>query len=328
MDGFDSTNGHIGAAGAFNIGGGGTTIANGYIDVDDAGTLNSAVSGATGTIGAISATTGRTAVFFNGNAGAVFHFSLYVINASEFFIVTTDALSVTTPIGGGRGIVTGSSFSNSSLNGKYLLHASGSKGGVSDAAIGLLALTGGTVNGTVWDYSLASTPNANTTLITNGTYSVNATSGRVTTTGTGNHPPVLYLTTPTDGISAFIVGTDNAAVFGAVELQPSATYSTNSLSGNGGKFFFSTEDPSDNTMKTEVGVATVTPSTGAIAGTSDSSQPTSPFLQTGKAITGTFVINADGTGNLGAGTVLVTNGTRLFFIDESGGPARVMAIEQ
>jgi Putative Ig domain len=325
LDGFDFTNGHVAVGGAFTTASGGTTITNGYLDVDDAGSLSGPITGGTGSISSISATTGRATAVFNAGAGATFNLAVYVVNANELFVVSTDTLSASTVLIAGRAIVTGSSFSNSSLNGKYILHLSSSGGGSASVSLGLLTLSGGTINGTLYQYQggVASSNPLNA-----GTYNVNTTSGRVSITGAGNHNPVLYLPTPTDGISAFIIGTDGAGTFGIAEFQPTATYSTTSLSGNGGKFFTSTEDPSDNTIDTHVATVTVTPSTGAVTGSQDSSGPNSPFLQVGKAITGTFVINSDGTGNLGTGTVLLTNGTKIFFIDEGGGPASINVIEQ
>ena len=137
---------------------------------------------------------------------------------------------------------------------------------------------------------------------------------------------MIYLTTATDGISAFFIGTDGNATFGLADFQPAATYSTNSLSGNGGKFFFGEEDPSDNTIDNQVGTVTITPSTGAVSGLQDSSGPNG--LQLAKVISGTFVVTANGTGNLGAGTILITNGSKIFFIDEGGGAAKISVVEQ
>ena len=324
-DGWDSVNGHVAAGGSFSVGGGGTTISNGFLDIDDAGSLSGPISGATGTISSISATTGRATVTLNTGVGTTFNLAIYVVNANEFFSLTTDTLSASTVIVAGRAIATGSSFSNSSLNGKYIIHLTSNGGGSASVSLGLLTLSGGTLSGNLYQYQ-GGVPS---TQAISGSYNVDPTSGRVTVTGAGvgNHPPVLYLPTPTDGISAFIIGTDGAGAFGIAEVQPAATYSTTSLGGNGGKFFFSNEDPGDNTIKNEVGTVVVTPSTGAINGTQDSSGP-GGNLQTGKAITGTFVINSDGTGNLGANTVLLTNGTKVFFIDESGGPARITVVEQ
>jgi len=325
LDGTDLNAAHVGIAGAFNVNSSTGAISSGLADIDDGGVLTSGITGATGSIGAISATSGRATCSFNGGAGATFNWACYVVNKNEIFIVSTDTQGAGTPITSGRAIVTASSFSSASLNGNYIIHVNGSQGGVADSTIGLLALTGGTVNGTLWDYSLGNTPNAQTNTVSNGGYSVNSTSGRVTLSGAGNHAPVLYLTTATDGISAFLVGTDNSATFGVAEFQPAANY-TNAVSGN---YFFGTEDASDNTAKLDVGSVAVTGSTGAVSGTQDSSQPTSPFLQTGKIVSGTITINANGTGNVGTNTVAITNGTKVFFIDESSGaPAEITVVEQ
>jgi hypothetical protein len=322
LDGTDSTGGHVAVGGSFSLNTSTGAISNGFTDVDDAGTLPGGAggfSGATGSIGTISTTTGRATGSFVAGTGGTFNLAYYVVNKNELFVITSDVPAAGKPAISGRILVTGSTFSNSSLNGNYIIHISGSSSGSASPTLGLLTLSGGTLNGTLFQYQAGV---ASTNPI-GGTYSVNATSGRVTLAGTGNHSPVLYLTTATDGISAFIVGTDNAGIFGAAELQPSATYSVSSVAGN---FFFGTDDPSDNTIKNEVGTVSVT--SGTVSGLQDSSQPTSPFLQTGKTVSGTFVINADGTGNLGPNTVLITNGTKVFFMDESGGPASITIVEQ
>ena len=326
LDGTDITGAHFALGGAFNVNTSSGALSSGYADVDDGGALISGITGATGSIGTVSSTTGRATGSFNGGAGVTFNWVYYVVNKNEIFIVSADTPAAGTPVAGGRALVTGSSFSNASLSGKYIIHVSGSGGGSANVTLGLLTLSSGALNGTLSQYSVGS-PSTNS--ITGGTYSVNATSGRVTVTGAGNHPPALYLTTPTDGISAFIIGTDGSAIFGLAESQPAGTYSTNSLSGNGGKFFFGDEDPSDNTIDNQVGTVTITPSTGAVTGSQDSSGPNSPFLQIGKPISGTFVINSDGTGNIGTGTVLLTNGTKIFFIDEgTSSPAKITVVEQ
>ncbi len=329
MDGFDSTGGHVAIGGAFATGGSGTTITNGYTDVDDAGTLQTGLTGATGTIGTISATTGRALVTYNN--GGISNHVVYVVNANELFIVSSDTMNGTTPITSGRVIVTASSFSNTTLSGHYMMHLRGYSGGFGDVTLGLVNFNAGALTGTIWDYSLGSSPNASTTPITAGTATVNATSGRMTLSGVGGHPPVVYLTTPTDGISAFVLGTDGTATFGLSEFQPAATYSINSLLGNGGNFFEGTSFPADNTAKNAVGTVTITGS-GSISGLEDQSQPVSPFLQTGKTVSGlagTVAISSDGTGTIGgSNTIAVTNGTKLFFIDEGGGPAKIVVLEQ
>jgi hypothetical protein len=310
--GFDSTGGHFAVVGSFSTGGAGTTITNGFDDANDAGTLFSALSNGSGTIGAISATSGRATATFMTPGGVTNNSVFYVVNASEFFAVSADTLTANTPITSGRGIVTGSSFSNSSLNGNYIIHLSGAHAnGTGDVVIGLVTLTGGTLSGTTYENNAGV---ASTNTVSNGTYSVDATSGRVTITGAGAHNPVLYLTTLTDGISAFIEDTGGTAGFGLVEFQPVATYTTNSLAG---QYFVGNEDPTSNTVTNSVATATVT-TAGTATATSDKSGPFSPFLTTGQVMMLTFTItNPNGTGNFGPNTVFITNGSRVFTLDQS-----------
>jgi Putative Ig domain len=322
LDGTNSTGAHEAIGGSFSVNTSGA-ISSGFADIDSGGTLMSGITGAAGSIGTISSTTGRATGSFNGGAGATFNWAYYVVNKNELFIIATDPQSASTPIVSGRAFVTGTSFSNSSLNGNYVLHLSANSGGSADVTLVLLNLSGGAANGTIYEYN-PSGSGAKTQTISGASYSVDPNSGRVILTGAGQNPPVFYLTTSTDGISAIVVGADNSATFGFAEFQPSADY-TNAVSGT---YIVGTEDPSDNTISNDVGVVTVTGSTGAAVGTQDKSQPNSPFLATGQAINGTVTMNAAGVGSVGPNTVAITNGTRVFFIDESGGPAKITELEQ
>jgi hypothetical protein len=175
------------------------------------------------------------------------------------------------------------------------------------------------VNGTLFEYNSGGPA---TTPIAGGTYAVDPTSGRVTLSGVGSNPPVIYLTTPTDGISAFLIGTDTPAAFGLAEVQPAAAYSANFVSGN---FFFATEDPNDNSITNKVGAVAIT--AGSIAGTQDTNGLAG--LAVNQSVLATLTIAADGTGDVGANTVAITNGTKLFVIDESSStPAAITIFEQ
>jgi hypothetical protein len=225
-----------------------------------------------------------------------------------------------------------SSFSQWSVSGNYVIHVSGFDLGshVASVSLGLLNLTGGGVNGTLYQYE--GVPNGEqTSTITGGGYVVAAASGRAVLSGTGNNPPVLYLVTPAvDGISAIIVGTDNTAIFGFGEASAGSGFTTAGLAGH---YFFGTEDPSDNTVTDEDGVAAIA-SSGSCTGTQNSSG--SSGLSTGLITSGgscTFTItNANGTGNAGTNTIAITNGTKIFFFDEGstvgGSPAKIDVLEQ
>ena len=62
------------------------------------------------------------------------------------------------------------------------------------------------------------------------------------------------------------------------------------------------------------GVASI--SSGGLQGVRDVSAPSGLSLAT--PLNATLSTNADGSGSLGANTVSVTNGTVLYFIDETG----------
>jgi Putative Ig domain len=327
LDGVDSTGGHVAVGGSFALNTSTGAITSGVFDLDDAGIVPGKQTIDTTTspkITAPSATTGRaTASFASGIYS--YNFATYIVNASQMFAVTTDTFGATNPIASGRVIVTGSSFSQSSLSGYYVIHLSGSGGGTANANIGLLNFTAGAGNGTLYEYDGVGTT-LKTNTVTGGAYTVDATTGRVTLSNVGSNPPTLYLTTPTDGVSVIIVGSDGSAIFGYAEASSGSGFTTAGLAG---KYFYGTEDPSDNTVQDEIGVVTVA-SDGTINGTSDQSGSSTPYLKSAQSLGGSFSItNINGVGNVGANTIAITNGTKLFFILSDGSePAVIYVVEK
>ena len=155
---------------------------------------------------------------------------------------------------------------------------------------------------------------AATTSLSSVSYNIDPGSGRVALGNPSNDLPVLYVTTPTDGISAFVVGVNADAQQGVIEFQPSQTYSTASAAGT---YAFGSEDPGDNTVYNDAGSATIS-SSGSATGTVDSSTTTglTPNVPFNATLT---ISNSNGTGNLGSQTVAIMNGTKIFYIDESAG---------
>ena len=318
VDGWDSISsqwGHYAMAGSFAVDTSGN-ITNGFADIDDSGTLASNVTGGTGTIGAISTSSGRATLSTSIN-GKTFGQVIYMINANEFFISSTDAVTANA-VASGRAIVTGNSFSNSSLAGNYIVSATGSASGAASVTLGLLNLSAGAVTGTLNSFDV--TDHLQTSSITAGTYSVDSASGRVTFTGVGTHAPVAYLATATDGVSAFIVGTDANASSGIADAQASATYSLSSVLG---LHYFGTVEDADNTVQNSVGVVALS-GTGSVTGSEDSSGQSG--LKIANAITSSIAINADGTGNVGTGSMAITNGNRLYFFN--GTDAEIFLVSQ
>jgi hypothetical protein len=57
---------------------------------------------------------------------------------------------------------------------------------------------------------------------------------------------------------------------------------------------------------------------GSMNGKMDVSGATST-LQSGSALNVTVAVNSDGTGTVGASTVAITNGAKIFYIDQTNG---------
>src|ERR1019366_76791 len=97
-----------------------------------------------------------------------------------------------------------------------------------------------------------------------GNYAVTPSSGRVTLSGTGvgNNPPVFYLIGPNQ---AFVVGTDNAVMFGMIEPQSGSGFNLASLSGN---YMGGGEQPVSFDVKVEADQVNAN-GAGTFTGTSD-----------------------------------------------------------
>lgn len=332
VDGWDNSSGslnHFAAAGFFAQSGG--TASNLSLDSNDGGKMLTTGGlqqfGSFASIQPIATGTGVASATLNLPGFPSVDVEVYVINSSELFFVTL-VLSPNGPEFSGRAIATSSSFTASSVLPNYIFYFIGSSSGVPSSSIGIAsllttsppgALVTGTVSGSMDGYSGGT---ASTQSFT-GTYALAGVSGWLNITG-ANAPtsPICYLTNPLDGVSAFCISTDSSASFGVFDTQPPATYSSSSLAG---KFFFGSGEPGDNTVPDLCGVASI--SSGSLQGVQDISAQSGLSLAT--PFNATLSISADGSGNLGSNTVAVTNGTVLYFIDETGKlPPVVQVFEQ
>jgi uncharacterized repeat protein (TIGR01451 family) len=346
----NATNPHFAIAGSvvLNPATGNFTSAN--LDVDAGGALGTNLSG-TGSIpfSSISAVDGRGTLTLNFTlpTGPVATTSaIYIVNANEFFILGTDSYSAGFAIRAGRAIVSASSYT--SINPQLILHITSSSqcggggGGATtpcaQATLGLLNITAtnttsGTFTGDIYNYDpINGAQSQNFPAATPATYTLTDATGRVAIGNAGGNPPVVYLASPasnTDPFVAFIVGTDSSAIFGFGETGAASSITTASMAGN---YFFGDDDPGDNTVKNQIGIA-VFASNGTVTGTGFSSGQGG--LSTASSVNGTVTITnlgsagnaAPGTGNIGANTIAITNGKRFFFIDESGGAAVIRIVE-
>ena len=266
----------------------------------------------------ISPTTGRTTGNFD-----IFDWTIYMVNSSEFFVLSADATSSGT-VSIGRAIATANSFTAASLSGNYIVHATGNTNSSADVNLELWTMTPGgaqtgTLSGAVNSYGAGN--GAQTSALNGVTYNVDPGSGRTTLGNPGDNLPVLYLTTPTDGIAAFVAGVGPDALFGVAEPQINPALAA-------GTYVFGTEDPADNAVTNKVGVESAA-SGGALTITYDQSN-TSGLLSS-RSTSATVSLNSNGTGNIGPNTVAITSGSKLFSIDETGGtsgPAAIVVAEQ
>jgi len=326
IDGVTSPGGHYAVGGSFSLSNTTGVISSLFSDIDDAGTIT-APGGLTAGVGgnglltlssvapvSPSASTGRMLGSLSPDANHTYGLAIYVVNASEFFAITTDTLSATQPILSGRFIVTGAGFTNASAASTEMIHVNGTSiasGGSASGTIGILTFangTPGTVNGNLYN------SDGTTQAIAGGTYTVDPTSGRLALAGAA-----VYLAGPIDGISAFIIGLDNSAFFGYAEVQsPTSGYTVSSLNGN---YFFGLDEMNDNTDFTQVHALTLN-SAVVQSGTDDSSDQSSGLIINTADVpsaSNSFTIMGDGHGSYnGFASIFVTDGTKMFLVDQSG----------
>jgi hypothetical protein len=306
---------HLAAAGSFSSNSSGS-LTNATLDENTGGILFPEATNVTGSVGSIS-TNGRATATLDPQ---IFDWAIYVINSSEFFLIGTDPANFN-PVSMGMGIATGTSFIASSLSGNYVVRTTGNANGSADAHLELLTMTpggaqAGTLSGTVDSYGAGN--GAQTTTLSGVTYNVDPSAGRATLGNPGDNLPILYLTTPTDGIAAFVMGQNADALFGIAEAQTSAALPA-------GTYLFGTDSPADNAVTHKAGVETIA-SGGALAETYDQSN-TSGLLSS-QTVNATVSLGSDGKGNVGPNTVAMTSGSKLFTLDESGVPAVIVVAEQ
>ncbi len=320
LSGFGAAGEHVALAGMFAADGKGNVVG-GNFDRNDAGSLTANSSKLIGTysIPAGSATGRGT---FNATLnGAPFTFAAYMVNSGEMILAGMDQVSATNQITSGEALASAGPFSNGTLTGSHMLRETGmSRSGSNPgtrATIGVLTFDGknaGGVTGTLWNDEAGVN---STTNILHGaaTYSVDASTGRITFTGVGTDTPVGYIVHGASGVTAFLVGTDSGAADGALEFQSaaSANFKTSTFSG---AYSFGTDENVDYSTANESRSGSLAKSgNAAINGESDESQPRANGLVANQPFSNVFVFNSEGIATSGKNPA-VTNGARIFFIDE------------
>jgi len=354
LEGVNSAARHIAIAGSFSANNGTGAVTAGFLDADNGGTLQSAVTGATGNIAMTSGGNGRGTFVYNyssGGANFQTNAAIYLVNASEFFMVGTDTFGTAHGVISGRAIASGMGFNAAFLSGNTIFSSAGSTlSGTQSLGVATLSqvnfspntsgnLQAGTLSGTSNQYTSGDSFGIHSSGMS-GTYTIDSVSGRVSLNfGVGGSAPVLYVTQAAtgipdvtdnfDNIAGFVVESaaaapDTFSSFGTVKFQAAATYLVSQFV-LGAPDFLGTDDAADNLLTDEVGSITIN-SNGTTNTTFDRSGPNGLATTT---TPGSIVISPNGTGNVGLKTVLLTNGTYIFYIDGSaGGPAAIIVIAQ
>lgn len=305
--GADAASGNFGMAGSFAAGSG--NITNLAFDADDAGTAATGITGGTGTYSATDSSGRGTASISASISGNPYLLNsvYYVINSTEALFASTDLLA-TNPICSGRAFATDSAqFSAAYLQNNYVARAIGlMAGGIPQVLIMTASFDGvSTGSGSVAEDQGGTITN----WLANDNYAVDATTGRVTFTGTFV-TPVGYLVTGVNGISAVLVGNDYPATTATLETQP--VNSTPAL----GTYSIGTDVDTDFLTPNQVGTFNL--SSSNFSGTESLSNAISPFLVQNQAVSNSFSIGTNGTGSFW-GNPAVSTGSVIYFIDERSG---------
>jgi Putative Ig domain len=305
----------------------------GFADVNAGGEIFSGLTTGSGSInGTISGsgrTTGTYTIPLGGENGTlVYDYTIFIVDASDFFMVTTDSVSEV-PLLSGRALGTAPAFGAAPLVGYYLQATSGydtvnffdTIANIVDIGTLHATATGSLPSLTIYENDGGDT---DTTTFTNGTYAT-TTNGRTTLSFDGiDSPPVIYLTTgggPGENITGFMVGSDDfasAGVLVSLETTTAPNYTMANITGSP-YAVGSTEDVVGD-VGSLVGTLTFsgTGGSGTFTDLLDSCALGSSCTagQTGGS---SVTINADGSGSFtfpGANNAaFVTNGSQIYAID-------------
>ena len=275
---------------------------------------------------------GRGTLSFPIN-GTTFHMAVYAISSDEAFLTSiTEVSGASVPLAAGEMYVAGTSFSANTLNGVYMIQSTSAENGVPPTAtIGLLDFDGaGNVSGTIWQNNGQNVSQPPPISISNGSYSVDASTGRTTFTNTGFISPIFYafpaVNSPNNGHSAFILSLSNEGDEGDAVFQSSAPtdYSQSSVNG---PYAFGDSFEGNNSLTMAEGLASFD-GAGDLTSTADTSGDTGLESGVTDLLGSAYTLNPDGTGDFGSTTAIVTNLNHMFFLDLSSSTPSVVVLDQ
>jgi hypothetical protein len=314
LSGWDAAQGRYAMAGSANAGSGKLTAIS--ADVNDAGVLNSSLTGGAGSYGIESTGRGTGALTVGStNLDIV----LYVINNQEAIVATIDQVDATHPLLSGQVLGAAGPFEESALQGNYLVRSEGLSSGAPDPNIGVLTFDGvSSVKGTIYEND-AGLATANPT---SASYSVGSNARLSFATNTnqtlGPHPFVGYLASLASGVGALLISTDPSAQAGLLEFQsptpPIQPFGNSSLTG---PYILGTDENLDANTWDYVGTTSPNGNGDEAGCLCDVSGPGIGNFSANQQFFASYSVGKSGVGFFGGQSVAVTNGTSTFYIDES-----------
>lgn len=218
MSGNDSSGGRIGTlASVFPSGGG--VISGSSMDINDAGSVLPTFVSFQGSYDVTANGRGTLSLSVSGFGAGKFNFAIYVVSASEFFLVSADTLSSGNPLFSGSALQqSGSPFSNKSFSGNSIFQETGVSGGAPDVSVGLLTYDGqGTVT-VEYDENAGGNVQIGNTLT--GGYSVSL-NGRtiLNLVNSQTHQPSTAIMYAISQNAAFIMDSSGSVRSGSAEAQ-------------------------------------------------------------------------------------------------------------
>ncbi len=351
LSGWDSAGGHYAAAGSMQASAG--ALSSVAADLNDAGIVSTALTGGSGSYGAIDSNGRSTGSLAVGTA--TYSLALYTVSPNEVLAITTDTLGSSHPVIAGEAITSATSFGNAALqNGQIfrisgLVPPAGPVAGIPDVSVGQLTLDGvGSYSGTVYQDQGGT---LGTTSVS-GNYLVDGNTGRTTFVAPlnplGAHSFVAYATSPPNTltrtacsnpancITGFLVGSDSTAQDGVLEFQsplvaPPPPFNNGYVAGD---YAYGTDEALDRATPLLEGNVLPIPSsssttsgsfnfgnTGVVPGAAQDvsygsyGYCTDPscFLVSGETLSGSYTVNTNGTGTLGGGAVVSVTNGNVIF---------------
>jgi hypothetical protein len=234
---------------------------------------------------------------------------IYVVSPSEVLILSSDDQTGNVAFAGTALLQSGGPFSNSSMKGTSVLYLSNPNGSISSHSgtntnIGTAVTNGsGSVTVYIWQNdggSIACGPGTAPNCSITANYSV-ASSGRVTITNAGNHPPLLYIVSAN---KAFMLGGSGGVETGMFEPQTSTSVS--------GTVAFGTTDPESPDGGVNEGLVTF--SSGNVSGTNDQNSSGSGPQASQTIPSTSFSVDSTGLGEVPANCLSTSSCEVIFYV--------------